>query len=390
MKKRSLMVLFSLVAVLLLLLASPLGQKKVQAQGEQYQYAQVGSPVYLSAGGGSAYQWQYSDNHGQSWSNSTEPGAATSQLQTTMTLAHHNRMYRCRVTIGIQNVNTGVIILRALATWTQQPEPVSAKVGEKVSMTAKATAPEGIMSYQWQYSYDNGATWKNSSSSGAKTSTVKFTMQAGYQGMYWRCLATDIYGQESYSSGAGVAVQPEWIKHPENQSGKVGEYISYSVKFSGAKPTYQWQYSDDNGQTWKNSSSSGAKTATVKFKVAASYNGRRWRCVVTEANGFTLTSLSATTRVLSEITAQPQDQAGKVNEKVSFAVGATGPSLKYQWQYSYDNGATWKNSGSSGAKTATVTFTVKNSYNGIVYRCLITDANGVVLISNPASLTVTK
>jgi hypothetical protein len=59
--------------------------------------------------------------------------------------------------------------------------------------------------------------------------------------------------------------------------------------------------------------------------------------------------------------------------------------MTYQWQYS-KNGTTWTNK--AGATSASYTVTAKESYNGMLYRCIVTNAGGSVT-SGTAKLTVT-
>ena len=60
------------------------------------------------------------------------------------------------------------------------------------------------------------------------------------------------------------------------------------------------------------------------------------------------------------------------------------PSLQYKWYMSKDEGNTWNYYGAGSKLTVTGT---KNR-NGYLFRCEITDANGKVLTSNTARLTV--
>ena len=52
--------------------------------------------------------------------------------------------------------------------------------------------------------------------------------------------------------------------------------------------------STDNGQTWKNTTASGANTAMFGFNVKSSYNGRQLRCIITDANGNSVISKTIT------------------------------------------------------------------------------------------------
>ena len=90
------------------------------------------------------------------------------------------------------------------------------------------------------------------------------------------------------------------------------------------------------------------------------------------------------------ITSQPTSVTANLGETVEFTVGAVGDGLTYQWQWRAGSSGTWKNTSAAGNKTATMTVTSKDSLNGCSYRCKITDANGTVIYSDPATLTVTS
>ena len=84
------------------------------------------------------------------------------------------------------------------------------------------------------------------------------------------------------------------------------------------------------------------------------------------------------------ITQQPVSMAGKVGDTLTAEVKTTGSNLTYQWQWSADNGATWHD---SSATTAKYTVIVQNAYNGIMYKCIVTNSSATE-ISNTIRLYV--
>ena len=86
------------------------------------------------------------------------------------------------------------------------------------------------------------------------------------------------------------------------------------------------------------------------------------------------------------ITTQPSNQTVAAGKTATFKVVATGTGLTYQWQYSQDNGSTWKNK--SGATSASYSVAPKETDSGLLYHCIVTNAGGSVT-SNSAKLTVT-
>ena len=186
------------------------------------------------------------------------------------------------------------------ATITSHPEDYTGAVGETAVFTVRA---EGTgLSYQWQYSNDRGNAWKYSSQSGNKTDTIKVPVTAARDGQQYRCVVTDGEGNKAISSAArlivGAATQGVSItSHPENYTGAVGETAVFTVRAEGTGLSYQWQYSNDGGNAWKNSSQNGSRTYMIKVPITAARNGQQYRCVVTDERGNSVTSEAGTLRV---------------------------------------------------------------------------------------------
>ena len=196
----------------------------------------------------------------------------------------------------------------------------------------------------------------------------------------------EIVEVESAEAGSAVVI----TKQPEDVSAKVGETVTFTVVAENAE-TYQWQYSNDNGESWGNCGASlyeGVKTDTITVQFSRNRIGWLYRCVVT-GGGKTETSEGAR---LSEnvgvvITQQPEDASAKVGETVTFTVVAENAET-YQWQYSNNDGESWGNCGASlyeGVKTDTITVQFNRNRIGWLYRCVVTgggqtvESNGAVL-----------
>lgn len=88
------------------------------------------------------------------------------------------------------------------------------------------------------------------------------------------------------------------------------------------------------------------------------------------------------------ITAQPQSVTATENETVTFSVSATGSGLSYRWQYCPKGSSAWTNAGVTGCKTDTITVVANIYRDGQAYRCMVTDASGSVVYSDPAVITL--
>jgi hypothetical protein len=114
--------------------------------------------------------------------------------------------------------------------------------------------------------------------------------------------------------------------------------------------------------------------------------------IVTDGNGLSTTSNAVTLTVSDAapvITVQPTNQTVVLGAKATFSVTAIGNApLTYQWQYL--SGATWVNFG-AGTGTTTATMTTNPTTagaNGLQFRVVVTDGNGLTATSNPATLSV--
>ncbi len=105
--------------------------------------------------------------------------------------------------------------------------------------------------------------------------------------------------------------------------------------------------------------------------------------------GETDTVIDEGTRLLPEgnaILRQPVDVTVDSGNDVQFRVEVQGEVVSYKWQYRKIY--TWFNTTMDGYDTDTLTVSAKGSRNGYDYRCIVTFADGTVLVSEPAELTV--
>ncbi|MCD8150501.1 MAG: NlpC/P60 family protein, partial [Clostridiales bacterium] len=156
--------------------------------------------------------------------------------------------------------------------------------------------------------------------------------------------------------------------------------VYFTVEATGSGLTYQWQYSS-TGTKWTNSSN---KTAKCGVTVTAAKNGYLYRCIITDENGDSITSDTATLSISSiSITVQPEDWTGSIGSLSYFYVEAEGTDLTYQWQFSSNGGTTWTNSSTTGKVYRT---TIRESYDGRLFRCMIYNEDGDTVYSNTAQL----
>ncbi|MBQ2061262.1 MAG: immunoglobulin domain-containing protein [Oscillospiraceae bacterium] len=263
---------------------------------------------------------------------------------------------------------------------TQQPEDVTAAVGETAQFTVAATGV--YVKYQWQYK--SGGKWVDSKMTGYDTPTLSVPVTGARNGRVYRCHVLDKSGDSVDSASAKLTVTTTVTAQPRDVTAPVNDTATFTVSATGAKLKYSWQYNKGNG--WANSGMDGYNTATLSVPVTAARNGYQYRCVITNANGTKTTTQAATLLVKTVITVQPKIMLGPIGNTVKFTVKATGAGLTYQWQYY--TGKTWLNSGMNGSQTRILEVPVTAARNGQLYRCVITDANGVKTISDSGKLKV--
>ena len=352
--------------------------------------AAAGSTVKFTvaaSGDDLTYQWQFKAPGTSTWNNSSMTGAKTATLTVEATAARNGQQYRCVVTNSYRSVTSEAATLTVLSkpAITTQPKNVTVAEGATAKFTVAATG--GGLSYQWQYkSFDTGK-WVDSGMADAKTPSISVEATAIRNGREYRCIVTNEAGSvTSDVAKMTVKAAPAIATQPKSVTTSPGKTVTFSVVARGAS-SYQWQFKAPGTDTWNNSGMTGAKTATLTVEATAARNGQQYRCVIKNSYG-TTTSDAAKLTVLSKpaITTQPQSIKAAYGDVVKFTVAATGGSLTYQWQYKSPGSSTWKDSGMTGAKTATLKVTAEKARNGQQYRCVVKNSQGSVT-SSAATLT---
>ena len=166
----------------------------------------------------------------------------------------------------------------------------------------------------------------------------------------------------------------------------MGDTATFTVAVSGGKEpyTYSWQWKrgtnfDPISRVTFNESE-GLGTDTFKIK-NISQNALDWnadvRCVITDADGNTVTSNEAKLTGPLTITTQPSSKYCAEDETVTLTVAVSGGKepYKYVWQ-KYSRG--WNNV--SGATSSAITAGIGE------YRCIITDADGTKVTTSNATV----
>ena len=176
------------------------------------------------------------------------------------------------------------------------------------------------------------------------------------------------------------------IDQPHDIVVQKGEYITVSVKAKGNGLTYQWQYKYKNMDDYTDWGK--GDTFVNSYPAFDGWDGMKYRCIITDANGNSVISEEATVYVTGkpEIEEQPHDIVVQNGEYITVSVKAKGNGLIYQWQYKYKNMDDYTDWGKGD--TFVNSYPAFDGWDGMKYRCIITDANGNSVISKEAMVYI--
>ena len=259
---------------------------------------------------------------------------------------------------------------------TKQPQNVSGKATNTLKLSVEAAGGKTPYTYRWQVMDEKSSwTWisdeKNASFGGHKADTFwatgTYLTKASEKSWKFRCVVTDADGRSVTSEAAGMTLEASTLKittHPQDSTVSIDAtgYVSYQVEASGGKTpyTYRWQrrtadtdWSDLSKtprsaveQTINNVDAQVLRISPGAFSSLAE-RGYAFRCVVTDADGNSVTSNSAAFFVKTEelrITMQPMSVEAAPRDIAEFRIRAVGgnPPYRYQWEVSDDTmGWTW-------------------------------------------------
>ena len=250
-----------------------------------------------AAGTGLSYQWQYRMSSSDSWKSCTTTGAKTATLSVMALSYRSGYQYRCAVknSAGTAYSTAATLTIAKTPSITAQPKSTSVKSGTTATFTVAATG--GGLSYQWQYRTSSSDTWKSSTLTGAKTTSLSVKAETYRSGYQYRCKVTNAAGT-AYSNAATLTVlsAPAITTQPVSKTANEGATAKFTVAASGGSLSYQWQYRTSSSDTWKESTTSGCKTAALSITAEAYRNGYQYRCKVKNTLG-TVYSKAATLKV---------------------------------------------------------------------------------------------
>ena len=391
------------------------------------------------------FQWEKSEN-GDGVNYATIGGATSATYTTPATTydADYGDYYRCVLSAtGASNVTSAAAqnLVQRTISITSQPTNATGSVGGTRSFGVAATTSDSdptAITFQWQVSITNGASWSNvSTGSGGTTATYTTetltTTQDEYQ---YRCLLSATGATTIPSNAATLQVetvtvvvtnQPNAATVDENTTatfttlGSVtmapvgGNAASSSFDteqfdtpsggggggFEGQSSheptvTYQWEKSDDAGGNWSTLGGATSASYTTSTLTYTNDNADQYRCVISAVGAAAPATTNAVTLTVQRtfsITAQPSNPTANEGATASFSISTTSSSGSptYQWERSDDNGSNYVPvSGATNASYTTPTLVHANDDEDR-YRCVVSLVGAAASVtSNHGLLTVLR
>ena len=317
----------------------------------------------------SSYQWQYSTNNGQTWTN-CGAGQGSNFTTTTFTTvattaAMNGYQYRCNLTNGQGTTASLAATLTVISNPVILQQPVNVVTttslyggpGFAFSVTAL-----GNNTYQWQQCTDGiGTTWTNISGA---TNNYYFNgyVLAALNGYLYRCVITNAADSRSFinSNAASLTVNANptvfTVGSLNQQTGSNASVFTVSgvsfftvpYTFGGTTPAVGMYYTSTNGNTW-----TVVSVDTVHASVILMGCGPTG---VVPTQPATLTGTPNSANTLSYTSAPTQ----------------VAPTYTYQWYSHTMAGGSWTSIGGY-TSASTPSFVAAND---TLYYCVVTDGAG--------------
>ena len=290
------------------------------------------------------------------------------------------------------------------------PTGLSATAGElAVSLSWTAGAANGGTLSRYEYSSDNGTTWRttggtDTSYRATQTSAATPADLVGGTEYTFRVRGVTEFGNSTASASASAtpeveATHPEAITNLTATHGDSSVTLDWTVPGNGGSPITSYDYSSDNGTTWRTTA-----TTTNQYVVTRTSGSPRSRLANGTAYTFQVRALNdqGTGDASNAVTETPRTTPGvptallvtPMDARVDLAWTApdNGGAAIVRYQYSTDGGANWASTGSTSTSysvTQTSANNPTNLVNGTEYQFAVRAVNseGRGRSSNAASGT---
>ena len=237
-------------------------------------------------GEGLTYQWQYRTSASGSWTNFS--GGTSATLQKTA-WDWNGWQVKCVVKDKSGNrLDSNIVKMNITKPLTivKQPQNVSTEKGKRITFSVEAEG-EGL-TYQWQYRASTTGNWTNFA--GGTTATMQ-KVAGNWNGWQVRCVIKDKSGQSVITKSVTIKVTEQKLaitQQPTTVQTQLGKTAKFTVGVNKDGVTYQWE--THGAYQSKFTAVKGATGSTYSTTANAKNNGQVYRCVITDANGNTVTS----------------------------------------------------------------------------------------------------
>lgn len=372
-----------------------------------------------NAGAGTiSYQWEVSPN---GFAYSDVPDDATYDGGDTPTLVINDitgldgMVYRAKISTpacGLQRTDAANLTVDGALMITSQPMDVTDCTGASANFSVTINNNgAGTLSYQWQFSTDDGATYMNVPDN--VTYDDEDTPNLIVHDITG--LNANLYRVEVNGTTCGTRISDAAILNvdgaitittqPMDMVACVGEPTTFSVNVNNdgsGTLAYQWQVSTDGGTSYMDVQDDAdyddVNTTILMVHDVTGFDGYFYRVEISGTTCPTQLSEAALLTVEGEITItnNPVDVTTCAGNSADFSVSATNAAatgtLMYQWQESTDGGVTYNNlvddATYNNVTTTTLTIVDVTGLNTHQYRALVSTAACAAELSDAATLTV--
>ena len=388
-----------------------------------------------------AYQWEKSEDG--DGINFTSIGGATGASYVTGATtydADYGDYYRCVLSAqGASNVISTAArnLVQRTINITSQPTNTTGAVGGTRSFGVAATTSDsdpGDITFQWQVSITNGASWSNvSTGTGGTTATYTTeTLTTTYDEYQYRCLLSAAGATTIPSNAATLQVETVTIvitNDTNSDAVNEGEQATFTVLgdtsmqpvggnaasssfdteqfdtpsggggggfegFSDHSPsvTYQWEKSDDSGANWSTIGGATSNSYTTGAQTYADDHLDQYRCVLSAVGAVDVTTSPGSVVVFRtySITAQPSNPTANEGATATFSISTSSSSgtPTYQWEKSDDGGANYTTIVGATSASYTTPTLVHADDDDDRYRCAVSLVGSLAdVYSNPPLLS---